>query len=60
MKHELSACILIPTLAGHTVQLKKGYRYSVRVLFQLLVSMLFIAVPTITEFFLYLYSYVHV
>ena len=48
MKHELSACILIPTLASYTVQLKQGLKcmHSVHVSSQLLVSGLFIAVPT--------------
>jgi len=56
MKHELSACILIPTLAGYTVQLKKGLKFmhSVCVSSQLLVSVLFIAVPTNTENFKFL------
>ena len=51
MKHELSASILIPTLAVLYTWLKYGLKcmHSVRVLFQLLVSVLFIAVPTNTE-----------
>ena len=60
MKHELSACILIPTLAVLYSRLKQGLKYmhSVRVLSRLLVSVLFISVLTSTEnlkFFLHLF-----
>ena len=50
MKHELSACILIPTLAVLYTQGLK-YMHSVRVSFKLLVSRLFIAVPANTDKF---------
>ena len=59
MKHELSAYILIPTLAVLYSRLKKCM-HSGRVSSQLLVSELFIAVPTNTEnfkFFLHLFVY---
>ena len=53
MKHELSVCILIPTLAVPDIWLKQGLKcvHSVRVSSQLLVSVLFIAVPTNNENF---------
>ena len=52
MKHKLSACILIPTLASYTVQLKQGLKcmHSVSVSFQLLVSVLYIAILKIPNF----------
>ena len=52
MKHELSVCILIPTLAVlyiATYLAKVGRMHSVCVSSQLLVSVLFFAVPTNTE-----------
>jgi len=51
MKHDPSACILIPTLARYTVQLKYGLKcmHSDCVSSQVLVSVLFIAVTTDTE-----------
>ena len=48
MKHNLSARMLIPTLAGYTLQLKKCV-HSDCASSQLLVSVLFIEVPTNTE-----------